>query len=89
MGLTALSITKAAVPVGDDTVIHSRLSEIHIPKQGKLDFDSDIVRLSNMEGQFQEKLPSLSEHPRLKGPMQRVAHQKYRYSGKQSSVSKR
>jgi hypothetical protein len=80
VGFTALSITRAAVPmrgfVTDDTAIYQRLSEIHVKKQAKIDFDSDIVRLSKLEKQYKEKLPSLANLPQLKPPMQR-AQQSY------------
>src|SRR5690349_19219136 len=85
IGLTALSITKASVPstksrITDDTAIYQRLSEIRVRKEAKIDFDTDINRLSHLEGRYQEKLPSLSQHPRLKAPLQRVAQEKYRPS---------
>src|SRR5262245_19756617 len=85
MGLTALSITKAAVPtnsrVTDDTVIYQNLREIRVPKHGKLDFDGDIRRLSELENQvrYREELPSLGNRSRLRAPLQRVAQQKYRH----------
>ncbi len=94
-GLTILSITKASVPlmsgpgvsknaVTDDTALYQRLSEIHIKKELKLNFDSDIQQLARLEGRYQEKLPSLAQHPRLKSAMQRISQSKYHYSGKPS-----
>ncbi len=86
LGLTALSISKAAVPGKsrgtDDTAIYQKLSELNVRKEAKKDFDADITRLSQLEARYQEKLPSLANHPRLKGPIQRVSQQKYRYSGR-------
>lgn len=89
-GLVTLSISFASVPrsvpltgqVKDDSAIYQNLSEISVPRQQKPDFDNDISRLSQMEGRYQEK--NLARHPRLSAPIQRVSHQKYRYSGKPS-----
>jgi hypothetical protein len=57
-GLTALSISKASV-VKESTAISQSLSEIHVKKERKLDFSSDIRTLSLMENdrRFQERLP--------------------------------
>lgn len=92
IGLTALSITRASVPsvrnrITDDTAIYQRLSEIRVRKEAKIDFDADINRLAQLEGRYQEKLPSLSQHPRLKAPLKRVANEKYRPSPSQNKVS--
>ena len=80
VGLTALSVCKASIPgkgkVTDDTAIYEKLSEIQVRKEAKLDFDSDIGHLSQLEGQYHEKLPSLVKHPRLKGPLARVSQQR-------------
>ena len=62
VGLTVLSITKAAVPIKnkitDDSAIYQQtLSEIRIPKEGKLDFDSEISHLAQLEDQYRESLP--------------------------------
>lgn len=63
MGLTALTFAKGAVRnrglVTDDTAIYQRLSEIRVPKQGKIDADPEISRLAMLEKRYQEKLPSL------------------------------
>jgi len=89
MGFTALSIGKASVPmknrVTDDTAMYQKLSEISVKKQMKLDFDSDISQLSKLENRYHERLPSIARNPRLKGPMQRISQQKYRYSGNKKS----
>jgi hypothetical protein len=88
IGATSLSI--ASVPlhraVKDDTAIYQNLSEIRAAKASKPNFDDDIHRLSQLEDNYQERLPSLAAHPRLKGPMKRVSQQQYRYSGKRKSV---
>lgn len=90
LGLSVLSIGKASVPSGsrvtDDTAIYQKVSEIHVQKQAKLDFDAEVARLSQQENRFNEKLPSLANHPRLKGPIQRISRQKYRFSGKKTSL---
>ena len=83
-GLTALSITKASVPtqsqLTDDTAIYQRVSEIQVKKELQVDFDSSLKELHAREKktQYREKLPTLSDSPRLKGPMERVSRQKYR-----------
>lgn len=67
LGLTALSITRAASPpkgqmtqVTNDTLLYEKLSEIKgVSKQPKLDVDEDIRRLSQMENSFHEKLPPI------------------------------
>ena len=85
LGLTTLSITRASVPakshVTDDTSIYQNLSEIRVPKQGKINFDSEIAQLSEKESRFQEKLP-LTQHSQLKTAIQRVSKAKYKYVGK-------
>ena len=86
LGLTVLSITKAAVPkdqITNDTALYQKLSEINVRKQAKLDFDSDIGHLAEMENLYREKLPA-SKRSRLKGAMQRISSQKYQYSGQSS-----
>ena len=84
LGLTALSITRASVPtrghVTDDTSIYQNLSEIRVPKQGKIDFDFEIAQLSEKESRYQEKLP-LTQHSQLKAAIQRVSKEKYKYVG--------
>ena len=83
LGLTTLSITRASVPTGhvtDDTSIYQNLSEIRIPKQGKIDFDFEIAQLSEKESRYQEKLP-LTQHSQLKSAIQRVSKEKYKYVG--------
>ncbi len=88
VGLTALSITKAAIPlqsqVTDDTSIYQRLSEIRIKKQKNLDFESDVDRLSLLEDRYHEALPSLKEAPRSKTSAVRVAQRKSSRRGKKS-----
>lgn len=79
-GLTVLSISKASVP--SDTALSQSLSEIHVKKEGKLDFSSDIHTLSEMENdsRFQERLPVLSKRANLKGAVERISKQTYRSS---------
>ncbi len=75
LGLTALSMTKASVPsrgqITDDTVLYQNLSELNVRKQVKIDFDSDIHRLSQLEPRYQETLPSLKSIRRFKQPMEK------------------
>jgi hypothetical protein len=83
-GLSLLSISKASIPSGsrmtDDTAIYQKLSEIHVQKQAKLDFDSDIGHLAQLEDRYEEKLP-LAHKTKLKGALNRIAGQKYHFSG--------
>jgi hypothetical protein len=89
-GLTTLSVAFGAVPakshLTDDTAIYQKVSEIKVPKASAPDFDADIDRLSAIEGQYKENLPKIEAHYRLVRPMQRVAAQKYRYSGRSSNL---
>lgn len=94
LGLTTLSIAMGSVPRGrvtDDTAIYQNLSEIRAQKQADLNFDSDIDRLARAEGRYREKkLPNLADDPRISGPMNRIARQKYKYQPSSSrSVQKR
>ena len=89
LGLTSLSIALGAVPSGgkvmrvtDDTAIYQRLSEIKVPREGRLNFDGDIERLSSLEPRYKEKLPSLARDPRVAGPMKRISSQTYQYTRK-------
>src|SRR5690348_7274087 len=97
MGLTTISLTHvsmsfASVParghVTDDTAIYQNLSDIKAQKQADLNFDGDIERLSSLEGRYKEKLPTLAQNPRLKGPMGRVAARKYRFTGTKTAKLK-
>lgn len=91
VGLTTLSIALGSIPNGritDDTVIYQNLSEIRVAKEAAPDFDSDVARLSNLEGRYREQLPSLANNPRLVGPMKRISTQKYRYGGSRRSVTR-
>lgn len=83
LGVATLSIALGSVPgrgrVTDDTVIYENLSEIRVPKQGDLNFDTDIARLASIEGRYRENLPTLrAPH---QAAMKRIAEQKYRYGG--------
>ena len=83
-GLVILSIALGSVPVRgritDDTAIYQNLSDIRVAREAELNFDGDIARLSAAEADYKEKLPSLAQHPRIKGPVQRVSQQKYRFA---------
>lgn len=85
VGLTVFSFAKASIPAGsrmtDDTAIYQNLSEIHVKKEAKLDFDADIGHLAQIEGQFRERLPT-SKHPRIKKAVSRIADQEYRFGSK-------
>ncbi len=94
VGLTTLSIALGSVPTGhsqvtDDTALYQRLSEIRVPKGAALNFDGDIARLSQLEGSYRESLPTLSQNPRLIGPMKRISSQKYRYQSRKKQQATR
>lgn len=80
--LFTFSIAMGSVPspgrVTDDTAISQSLSEIRVSPERELNFDSDIARLSALEGRYRESLPSLASHPRLRGPIHRINQQKYK-----------
>lgn len=82
MVLTALSISFGSVPklgtITDDTALYQDLSEIRAQKQRDLNFDSEIARLSAMEGRYAEQLPALSRDGRIRGPMKRISREQYR-----------
>ena len=82
VGLTILSFAKASVPSGsrltDDTAIYQNLSEIHVKKEAKVDFDSDLGHLAQLEGKYRESLPT-SKHSRIKKSLQRISDQQYRF----------
>jgi hypothetical protein len=81
-GLTGLSFALASVPkanrVTDDTAIYQNMSEIRVQKQADLDFDGDIARLSAIEERYHEELPSLSESPRARASIHRIAKRKHK-----------
>ena len=92
VGITSLSAALGAVPshrITDDTAIYQRLSEIRAPRENKPNFDSDINRLSAVEGRYKENLPSLAGHPRLHAPIERISAQRYRYSGRRAKHASR
>ena len=94
VGLTALSICKASIPgkgkVTDDTALYKdHVSEMNVAKEAKRDFDSEIGHLSQLEGQYEEKLPTLARHSRLRAPMERISHTGYRSQAASSSRSSR
>ncbi len=78
IGVMILSISKASVPPAG-AAIDQRLSEIRVPKEGKIDFDASIKELSQEESRFKEKLPTFRDSSRLEGPMKRIAAKKYRH----------
>src|SRR5689334_19790417 len=75
-----------AVPtrVTDDTALYQSISEIKARREGIMNFDSDIERLSKMEARFNEKLPRV--HARVHAPMKRIAAQKYVKRGSQTAA---
>jgi hypothetical protein len=93
LGLGTLSVAMGAVPkngrVTDDTAIYQNLSEIRVARERDLNFDPDFERLSALEDRYQEKLPSLANHPRLRGPVQRIGKQAYRYNGQRTFKAQR
>lgn len=88
IGLTALSITKAAMPINnrvtDDTAIYQKLSEIRTKKEVKPDFDADISQLAQLENRYREKLPALVvSNTNVRGPVKQVSHQRYQQKPQQ------
>lgn len=77
----SLSIAFASVPsrtrVTDDTALYQNISEIHVKHEGKVDFDSDIERLSRIEPRYQE---------RLGNPSKRIQAQKYHFTGSKTAA---
>ena len=92
LGITSLSIAMGSVPsrnqVTDDTVLYQRLSEIRVQKQKDLSFDNDIHRLTQSEHRYREKLPALSDNPRLLGPMSRINSEAYHYTGARQKTNR-
>jgi hypothetical protein len=88
IGLTALSIAFASTAkhgsITDDTALYDSLSEIRVPRQGKINFDEDIAKLSRMEAKYEEPLPG-GKSARVNRPSQRISQQKYRFSGDSSA----
>lgn len=82
--LATLSIALGSVPkseqVTNDTALYQELSELRVRKEPAPNFDSEIARLSALEGRYQERLPDLASHPRLAGPMKRLSGRKYQPS---------
>jgi hypothetical protein len=87
-GLMTLSIAMGSTPskrpgtsaiagtrVTDDTALYQNLSEIRVPRQGKLNFDADIDQLARLESRYGEQLPAAGA--RLRAPMKRIAEKKY------------
>lgn len=93
MGLTSLSVALGAVParhsfVTDDTALYQRLSEIKVAREGRPNFDGDIERLAGIKSVYRERLPRLSDNPRLQGPMKRISSQQYRHSGARKKTAR-
>ncbi len=78
-GISTVSLAFGSVRSGRvDSALPQTVRELDIRKQEGLSFDSDLSRLSSLEGRYQERLPKLSQHPRLKSPMKRVQAKRYR-----------
>lgn len=63
------------------TAIGQNLSEVAIAKELEPNFDRDIVRLSQLENRFEERLPQLKDvrgKSRLLAPMGRISDRPYR-----------
>lgn len=92
LGLTTFTLAFGSVPqtsrITDDTAIYQKLSQIQLPKEKPINFDSDIDRLTSIEGRYREKLPSLSRASRVAAPMQRITKQQYRYTGNKAQTNK-
>ena len=87
IGFASFSMAFGSVPknVTNDTALYQRLSEIKVNHEKDLSFDRDIAVLASSEGKYRERLPGLSSHPRLKGPMHRISQKPYRFSGSPNS----
>jgi hypothetical protein len=83
-GFSTLSMSQASMPtpspLTDDTALDQQVSEIQVKKELSIDFDSSLKELHSHESksQYREKPPTLSNSPRLKGPIERVSRQRYR-----------
>lgn len=67
------------------TAIQQGLSEMAVAKERDPNFDSDLERLRQLEGRYQEPLPELSRfrgRSRVTSPIQRILKQSYRNSAK-------
>lgn len=63
------------------TALGQKLSEVSVAKELDPNFDRDLVRLSQMENQFEEPLPQLKDvrgKSRWVGPMNRISTRPYR-----------
>ncbi len=87
VGIVILSLARASVPRAsktvDDTVIDQQIKELDqaVKREAKSDFEKEIKALALLEKspRYQEALP-LPQNARLKGPMNRIQKQSYRYS---------
>jgi len=91
LGMAGVSQTDAATPkrIADDVAIYQNLREVRIRRTRPVNFDKDLKRLAGMEYRYQEKLPGLASHKRLRKPFKRVTGRKYRtykYKGKRKRV---
>lgn len=81
LSLSTFSASFGSVPPAgqntNDTAIYQNMSEITVPRQGKITFDSDLQRLNQMEPKFHERLPRLADRPELARPIHRISTQKY------------
>lgn len=84
-GLATLSIAFASVPKADrvtnDTALYEKLSEIRVARQGELNFDGDLQRLTQIEARYREGLPD-----RVSGPSKRISNQKYQAGKPQAKL---
>jgi len=82
-GFTILSVALGSVPaphqVTQDARLYENLSEIRAQKIRDLNFDSDIEHLAKLEGRYREKLPSLSQDARVRGPLSRITSRSSSY----------
>jgi hypothetical protein len=80
LGLVIVSLSFASVPsrVTNDVELYRNLTELRMKKEREIVFDQDLAQLSSLEKRYQETLPSLKDHPRLQGPMQRIQETRYR-----------
>jgi hypothetical protein len=78
-GISTVSLALGSVRSGRDvSPLPQSVRELDIRKQEGLSFDRDLSHLSSLESRYQERLPQLSQHPRLKSPIKRVQSKSYR-----------
>ena len=78
-GLAVLSVSMASIPkqVPSEIAHTQDLSEIRVEKTPEVSFDSELEKLSHLESQYKEKLPSRLNHPKIRKAAVRVQKKPY------------